>query len=269
MLQLPERAVIALHGPDTLALLERTVTHAVAEWADGHWRYGGLLTPQGKLIADYLALRSGNEILMDVHAGAADDLVARLKLFRLRADVQIARDPARAVVSEKSGDDDPRKAGMWWREIVPAARVTATLDAARYHTVRIDNGVPEWGADYLSGEVFATDINMDILGGIDYRKGCFVGQEVSSRMKRKGSIRKRTLRVAGAGVARGAALVCGVPIGTVTSCIHEKGLALIRIDRLAAQTLAGEALLCGGEPVRVLTDVDDWASAEIGAFYVD
>lgn len=265
--RIPHRAVLRLDGPDTIELLERTVTHTVADWPAGEMRYGALLTPQGKIIADYLATRTDTGVLIDVHEAARADLEKRLKMFRLRADVVIEADDTLAVLADPAGASDPRSPFLPHRRIVPDNEATGLLED--YNLLRIEAGIPEWGEDYRSAEVFPTDINMDHLSGVDYKKGCFVGQEVASRMKRKAQIRKRTLRVAGDALVTGADILCGTVIGTVTSQQNGQGLALIRLDRLAAGALKGEPCTSGGYPVTILTEDDSWQTQEISEFYVD
>jgi tRNA-modifying protein YgfZ len=260
MQSLPHRAVLRLSGPDTLALLERTVTHTVADWAEGAARYGALLTPQGKVIVDYLAYRTPDGVQIDVHEEAADDLMKRLKMFRLRSAVEIVRDDVRSVVAAEHGEPDPRSEKLPRRRIVdrpPAGGVLESWDA-----LAIVAGVPEWGRDYRAAEIFPTDMNMDLMGGIDYRKGCFVGQEVASRMKRKALIRKRTVRVSGAALAPGAEVRAGaVLIGAVTSAVGSEGLALIRTDRLAKSMGAAEPVTVNAAPA--LIPDTGWLQAEL------
>jgi len=256
---LPNRAIIRLSGPDMLALLDRTVTHSVDNWNTGEMRYGALLTPQGKIIADYLAMLSLDNIYLDVHADAADDLEKRLRMFRLRSDVRIER-LTDDVVTEGSWAD-VRSAKLPRRAISPKAEIGLDMPEDEWHALRIAAGVPEWGADYRAAEVFPTDVNMDVMGGIDYKKGCFVGQEVASRMKRKGKIRKRTLPVHGAGLEAGADILAEAPIGQVTSVAGDSGLALIRTDRLVAAETAGIALTCLGQPVTI--DRPSWLDLEL------
>jgi folate-binding protein YgfZ len=235
---LPDRAILNLTGPDTLALLERTVTHKVSDWADGEARYGALLTPQGKVIADYIAHRTPDGVLIDVHREAAEDLLKRLKMFRLRSAVEMG--PCDDLLSAVSmdGAPDPRSGNLPRRKIVAPRDAPDPLPG--WDLLAIRAGVPEWGRDYRAGEVFPTDINMDLMNGIDYRKGCFVGQEVASRMKRKALIRKRTVQVHGAALTAGAEVRAGERlIGTVTSAAGGEGLALIRTDRFAKSIEAG------------------------------
>lgn len=258
LFRIPRRAVISLDGTDTLALLERTVTHTVLEWALGEMRYGALLTPQGKVVADYLATRSEDGVLIDVHEDAADDLIKRLKMFRLRADVEIAlRGDAQIVTTDDTPANDPREARLPGRQIVTGAQTDPVMED--WDGLAIALGIPEWGRDYRAAEVFPTDINMDHMNGIDYRKGCFVGQEVASRMKRKGVIRKRTLRVQGEALEAGADILAEAPIGTVTSAKDGIGLAQIRLDRLAK----ADTMTCNGKQVGILDDPEGWAAVEI------
>lgn len=261
MNRLPRRTLIRLTGPDTLALLERTVTSPVKDWHEGETRYGALLTPQGKVVTDFLARRTHEGVLLDVHEDAAEDLIKRLKMFRLRAAVEICLDDTFVVVTCKEGDDDPRSLKLWWRDYVPAMEAGEAVPEANWRANRIAAGVPEWGEDYRANEVFPTDINMDVMGGVDYRKGCFVGQEVASRMKRRGKIRKRTLVVRGSALEVGADILAATPVGMVTSAQGEAGLALIRTDRLAKALAEGGALTCNGQPLQV--DLPDWAKKEI------
>jgi tRNA-modifying protein YgfZ len=265
MLKIPRRAILSLEGPDTLALLERTVTHTVADWSEGVLRYGALLTPQGKVIADYIAHRTARGVLIDVHEDAADDLMKRLKMFRLRSAVEIARAEDLAAVTDMGGNDDPRGPHLPRRAIVPATNVTGSLEPDTYHAQRIAAGVPEWGEDYGANDVFPTDINMDLMGGVDYRKGCFVGQEVASRMKRRGKIRKRTVCVRGAALTKGAPVLGEAEVGTVTSvdAAGGRGLALVRLDRLQKAMSGGAAFTCGGQPASF--DLRPWAEAEMVA----
>jgi len=262
MMRFPHRSLIRLSGPDTIALLERTVTNSVKDWAAGEVRYGALLTPQGKIISDYTVLRTDDGVLLDVHEDAAEDLMKRLKMFRLRAEVEIALDDTLAPVR---ADDaaDPRSPALWGRKWVPAAEAGEMIADEDWTANRVAAGVPEWGSDYRAAEVFPTDINMDVMGGIDYKKGCFVGQEVASRMKRRGKIRKRTLTVHGAALEAGTEIFSATPVGTVTSVQGDTGLALVRTDRLQKVLEQSLPLTCNDQPVTF--DVPDWARSEMNA----
>ena len=262
---LPNRAVIRLTGPDMLHLLGRTVTHSVDNWQTGEMRYGALLTPQGKVIADYLARLDQETIYLDVHAEAADDLEKRLKMFRMRNDVAIDR-LTDEVVSEGNWVDI-RSPQLPQRAITAAGDAGPEMPETEWHAARIAAGVPEWGADYRAAEVFPTDINMDMMNGIDYKKGCFVGQEVASRMKRKGKIRKRTVKVSGDALEAGTDLLADAPIGTITSVAGSSGLALIRTDRLAKAEHDGKSFTCNGAPVTF--ELSEWQRAEVESHLVE
>lgn len=251
MLQLPRRAILRLAGPDTLSLLERTVTHTVAGWQVGEMRYGALLTPQGKILVDYLARRSEAGVDIDVHEDGAGELVRRLTLFRLRAQVEIGRDETLVSVTGPGLGPDPRTALLpEGRGIAAPGSVTGLKDTGSWQAQRILAGIPEWGEDYQAAEVFPTDVNMDLMNGIDYRKGCFVGQEVASRMKRKSLIRKRTVRISLPSAERGQDLMTGGQLlGQVTSAAGGQALALVRVDRLARALEAGEEIRVGDETV--------------------
>lgn len=261
-LALPNRSVLALTGPDTIALLERTVTHTVTDWSPGDLRYGGLLTPQGKIIADYLATRTEDGVLLDVHEDALADLAKRLKMFRLRANVVIETVETLHVAQSEEGASDPRSPLLPKRIFVTSAPEKAAM---MYDVQRINAGVPEWGRDYRAAEVFPTDVNMDVMNGIDYRKGCFIGQEVASRMKRKGTIRKRTLVINGAELSTGADISARNIIGTISSVSGSKALARLRLDRLAKTETEGQPLKCGDSTVSVVLESTPWINDEMEA----
>lgn len=279
---LADRAVLSLSGPDTITLLERLVTHDTTDWAPGDTRYGALLTPQGKVLSDYLALRTPEGVLLDVAEAHAADLAKRLKMFRLRAKVEIeildavfvvaGIEPAPHGVRPISGAQqvylDPRYPGgrfrgfatkeSWaaWYGYHPA-EWSRPIDA--YHQDRIAHGIPEQGPDFGPAEVFPADINMDILGGVALKKGCFVGQEVASRMHRKGGVRKRTIALAfhDATPASGTPVVAGeVDVGILTSVAEGLALALVRVDRLAKALDGGGLVSADTKTVDILTDLN-------------
>lgn len=262
-IRLPARAVIALDGPDTLALLERLVTHNTQDWDEGETRYGALLTPQGKILADYLALRTGSGVLIDVAAEAAEDLAKRLKLFRLRAEVEITPRDDLAIAIDPTGQADPRSDTLPRRAILPLSATTG--DASEdWRKARLAAGIAEFGEDFTSAEVFPSDVNMDQLGGVDLKKGCFVGQEVVSRMHRRGNVRRRSAAMSGEGVAPGASVTAGgSTLGEITSAHDQRGLARIRIDRLAKARAQESDLLAGDEAAEL--NCPAWLEAEIAA----
>ncbi len=264
-LALPGRAVLSLTGPDTLTLLERLVTHNTMNWETGEARYGALLTPQGKVIADYIAQRTQDGVLMDVAKSAVDALAKRLKMFRLRSAVEITVDDTlvvAAVPEDHSGSfDDPRDTRLPRRAFI--AREAAS-GRAEIEAERIALGIAEQGVDFGDADVFPSDINMDLHHGVDLKKGCFVGQEVVSRMHRRGNIRRRTVTLHGKGLSAGTALMGETALGDVTSAGAEHALARVRVDRLAKALTDGTALHADDKPVSV--EKTDWLQVEMAAF---
>jgi folate-binding protein YgfZ len=282
---LSDRAVLSLAGPDTMVLLERLVTNKTTEWSLGETRYGALLTPQGKVIADYLAVRTDEGVLLDVSKTAVDDLAKRLKMFRLRSDVQIERREDLFIIAGL--EDAPEgvrpisgaiQVYLDHRYIGGRLRGFATKDSwgawygyhpaewsvplDTYHTDRIVNGVPEQGTDFGTSEVFPADINMDVYKGVALNKGCFVGQEVVSRMHRRGKIRKRTIPLTALdNIAKGADIVGETPIGKTTSAQGTAALALIRVDRMAAAETKSAAFTVDETPVTL--HKPDWLRREM------
>ncbi|MDJ0921475.1 MAG: folate-binding protein [Henriciella sp.] len=287
---LPHRAVISLTGPDTITLLERLVTNNTENWRPGEARYGALLTPQGKVIADYLALRTADGVLLDVDQDIAEAFAKRLKMFRLRSAVEIVieqnlfviagTDPAAHGVRPVSGARfvfvDPRYPNGrlrafatqedWaaWYGYHPA-EWSRPLDV--YHADRIAQGIPEQGADFETASVFPSDINMDQFDGVDLKKGCFVGQEVVSRMHRRGTIRKRTLMISAAAnqsLEAGSDVMAPAVIGRTTSAEGHAALALLRVDRMAKAEAAKSAITVDDHLVKI--EKPDWLQTEMTSF---
>ncbi|MEO1304481.1 MAG: hypothetical protein AAFV37_05860 [Pseudomonadota bacterium] len=285
---LGQRAVLSLSGPDTITLLERLVTNDTTNWAPGETRYGALLTPQGKVLSDFLALRTAEGVLLDTAKAYIEDLAKRLKLFRLRSkvDIQVLEDvfvvaglePADAGVRPISGAQhvyiDPRypegrlrglaTKDSWaaWYGYHPA-EWSRPMDA--YHTDRIANGIPEQGFDFEQAEVFPSDINMDVLGGVALNKGCFVGQEVVSRMHRRGKIRKRavTVELTTTKAMPGDALLAPASIGEITSVENAHALGRIRVDRFAKAEQDGHPVTVHETAVTIAKP--DWLVSEQAA----
>jgi folate-binding Fe-S cluster repair protein YgfZ len=170
--RLDARAIISVTGEDAETFLDGLITVSAKAMSGGARRHGALLTPQGKIIADMILERTGEGFLLDCAASSAAPLVKRLTMFRLRAKVEVAaRDDLCVVAFE--GSADPRSAQAPHRSIVAGATAPAG-DTAAYTHARILAGVAEQGADFGEGDVFPADINMDVTGGVDFRKGCFV-----------------------------------------------------------------------------------------------
>ena len=249
---LTSRAVLSITGEDATTFLQGLLTQDLA--GDGPF-FTALLTPQGKILFDFFLVPSDGGYLIDCDAGAAPALLKRLTMYKLRARVTLAAEGGLGVfVGEGAGRTfpDPRLPSLPVRRISARAGAPSIDDAYDLH--RLSLGVPEFGRDFFADEVFLLDVNYDALSAVSYKKGCFVGQEVTSRMKRKGEIRKRTLIVQGGALEKGAAILAGDgSIGELMSVRGDRGLALIRIDRLAEARASGAPLESGGVPVNL-----DW-----------
>jgi folate-binding protein YgfZ len=258
---LSHRSIISVSGADAEAFLNGILTVSTLGISPGELRYGALLTPQGKIIADMLAAREGDAILLDCANTAALALVKRLSLMKLRAAVAIGERPDLGAFAF-AGGADPRS------PLAPHRRIGLRGEPgeeATYHAARIAAGIAEQGVDFGSEDVFPADINMDLVDGVDFRKGCFVGQEVVSRMKRRGTARRRTLKAA---VPQGLAaplpvLANGFEIGMLTSVSGGAGLARVRIDRLADAQAKNEAITVDGRPITF--DAPPWLAGELAA----
>ena len=247
---LPGRSVLSLDGDDTIGLLQSIVTANLARLGLGEVTHTALLTPQGKVLSAFFVWRTETGVRLDCAPGDAGALTQRLKLYKLRAAVEITGSDLAPCVGEGGpgpARPDPRLAAMGVRWLAGPGDAPSPDDEA-YEARRIVLGVPEFGRDYGPSEVFAMDANLDALGAVDYKKGCFVGQEVASRMYRKGEVRKRVWLVRSeAALMPGAEVKAGgSTLGTVTSARGADGLALLRVDRVAAASGAPEA---GGVPV--------------------
>lgn len=258
---LAHRSVISVSGADAETFLNGIVTASTLGLGAGEFRYGGLLTPQGKVIADMLLTRADGAVLIDCAEVAAASVVRRLSMMKLRAAVSIDLRPDLGV-SVFEGAPDPRSL------LAPARRIgprEPAGDASAWHAARIAAGLPEQGFDFGPEEVFPADINMDLLDGVDFRKGCFVGQEVVSRMKRRGTARRRTLkaRIDGDVATPATVLANDFEIGMLTSISGGAALTRVRIDRLAEARAKGEAITAGGAPI--VFDEPSWLAGELAA----
>ena len=258
MQKIPERKVIAVTGEDATSFLQGLVTNGPP--TEGGC-FSALLTPQGKILFDFFIVRAQEGFLLDVHENAAEALIKRLKLYRLRAKIDIDIDDAHGVFLSpdlaNTGEDtftNHPKDTTKSRLIAPINEFPNAVPDSEYHARRILAGVPEWGADFNSDEVFPMDMNFDALSGVDYKKGCFVGQEVASRMKRKGEARKRTLiaEFDGPSLKKGASIVAGdSTIGEILSGVDNMALALIRLDRWEKAKAAGDIPKCDDHALRL------------------
>ncbi len=268
---LTDRALVSVRGEGWRAFLQNLLTNDVEPLADGQARFTALLTPQGRLLYDLFVIADGDGALLDVAAEWREALIERLMIYRLRARVAIAAD-ARAVgvcFSAQPGEGgdasdlspstagpppargrtglwvaDPRLPALGWR----VYGAEGEGDPAAYEAHRLALGVPgaaDWGTD----RTYPIEADFDLLNGIDFSKGCFVGQETTSRMKRRGTIKTRMLPIVfeGTAPAFGTEVLAGsLRAGEVLSGADGRAMALLRLDRIE-----GAGLTADGRPVQV------------------
>jgi hypothetical protein len=280
---LADRGIVAVTGPDAVAFLDNLATNALDALEEGDARFAALLTPQGKILFEFFAVRTEAGFLLDTHRDRAAEFAKRLALYKLRAKVEITDRSDRSAV-----------AVVWWTppgaqpsSFTYSARVLASFADTRnprlglrllleadggtpplsdlsgasmsheshYAAHRVAIGVPEGGRDYALGDTFPHEANYDRLGGVSFTKGCFVGQEVVARMQNKSVVRKRVVSVTGDALAPGAAVLDGAAtIGTVGSVDGGRGLALVRLDRADEAIASSRALCVAGRAVTIDAD---------------
>jgi folate-binding protein YgfZ len=273
---LSDRGVVKVSGEDARNFLNGLVTTDVTLLRPGLGRFGALLTPQGKITADFLITEApaghGGGFLFDCPRALAQGLADKFGFYKLRAKVAVENlSDSLGVLAAWDGDPkvtpdlafaDPRNAALGWRILVPAelSQKVADLigaelvDSAAYDAHRIASGVPRGGLDFMYGAAFPHETNMDRLHGVDFEKGCYVGQEVVSRMQHRGTARTRTVRVILEDFSPepGMAILAGdKQVGTIGSTAGQNGLALVRIDRAAEALTAGTPLTSGGLAIRI------------------
>jgi folate-binding protein YgfZ len=263
---LQSRAALVVSGPDWRSFLQGLVTQDVETLGPGELRFAALLTPQGRLLFDLFLLGRDDGCLVDAAAEHVGALLQRLKMYRLRAKVEIAQGEE-PVWAQWGADEappgwsrDPRASGLGWRGYGAAPPAGAVVeDEAAYEAHRLALGLPgpaDWGHD----RSYPIEANFDLLGGIDFKKGCFVGQETTSRMKRRGAIKNRMAPIAVEGLPppAGARLRAGeLRAGEVSSSSEAGAMALLRLDRLSE----GPLTLEDGRPWRVAWP--DWMKPEM------
>jgi folate-binding protein YgfZ len=276
---LADRTVIKVIGDDARKFLHGLVTADMLALTPGTARFCALLTPQGKIIADFFVAEAppadGGGFFLDVPRALGATLFDKLNLYKLRAKV-LVEDLAEilGVLAVWDGTPaaeydlsyaDPRLPALGARSMIPPHR---TADAAReigaslvaaedYEAHRIALGVPRGGVDFAYGDAFPHEADMDQLGGVDFAKGCYVGQEVVSRIEHRGIARTRAVPISydGGAPENGVAIAAGErQVGTMGSAARGRGIALLRLDRVAEAT---EPLTAGGVPIHLVKP--DWA----------
>ena len=266
---LQRRGVIRVAGVDARKYLQGLITNDIAKAQDGRAIHAGLLNPQGKVLFDFFVVAANGGYLLDVVKDKSGELTKRLSFYRLRAEVEIVDEPSLAISAAWGGEPhpckdtvvypDPRLPELGFRLILRADTSAAELGCspaseADYDTNRIRLGVPEGGLDYGFGEAFPHEALFDQLNGVEFAKGCYVGQEVVSRMEHRGTARRRivpieseaTLPLSGSSIEVG-----NMPIGTIGSVSGASGLALVRLDRAEEALARGVPLTAAGVKLRI------------------
>ncbi len=237
-----DRTVLSITGPDRVAFMQGLVTNDVERAADGII-YTALLTPQGKYIADFFVIGQDDRLLIDVATSHAPTLAQRLAMYRLRAAVDIAETDLKVARGLDSAPDgahaDPRDPAMGWR--LYGADATALPGEAE---IRVTHMIPETGIE-LTPDTYILEAGFERLHGVDFKKGCFVGQEIVARMKHKTELKKGLAQVAVDGEAKpGDAITAdGKLVGTLHTVAGQKALAHLRFDRAKDEMQAGDATI--------------------------
>ncbi|MBK1622731.1 YgfZ/GcvT domain-containing protein [Afifella marina] len=270
--RLTDRAVVLVRGPDAHNLLHNLVTSSMDEVESAGIAYGALLSPQGKILFDFLIHRQDEGFAIDLRSEEAENFIKRMTLYRLRAKVEMSRADDELAVFATWGDGetpsdvpaDPRLAALGRRFVAAPDSVTADGDLAAYHAHRIACGIPEGGIDFVFGDTFPHDAAMDSLHGVSFQKGCYVGQEVVSRMQHRGTARRRIIAIeaveAGSPLPEtGAEIMAGErAIGRFGSSANGKGVGLVRLDRLA-EAMEQNLPVSAGR-ITVAAKLPEWAT---------
>jgi tRNA-modifying protein YgfZ len=257
-----DRALIRVSGPDARAFLNNLLTQSLDHLVWPGLRYGALLTPQGKVIADMMIWAAGDDaVVLDADPSRGADLLRRLAMYKLRSQVEITdvSDKHNVLVADDVFGEaqlDPRLRELGWRAL---SAIRSPDGAAAYESKRIALGVPDLARDAGADEVFAGEALLDELNGVDFQKGCFVGQENVSRMKRRATTRKKFCPV----VFEGEAIAPMTPIlagdaefGTIRTGAPGRAIALLRLDRALEAAETGKSLTACGRPIRL--DPPSW-----------
>ncbi|MGX9991075.1 CAF17-like 4Fe-4S cluster assembly/insertion protein YgfZ [Rhizobium sp. Z1P35] len=258
---LKDRSLLFVSGADAQSFLQNLITTDISSLGPDEARPGALLTPQGKILFDFMIWQDGDGYMIETDAGQRDSLLKRLTMYKLRAAVTLAPSTKEGVtvcwgedaegVRDRQGARDSRfaKAGV---TLIRRPGKHGDGKEALYDALRISHGIVTSGSDFALQDAFPHDVLMDFNGGLSFRKGCYVGQEVVSRMQHRGTARRRVVTVSAATAlpATGTEITAGgKPVGTLGSVEGGSGLAIVRIDRAGAAMAAGTPLLAGETPV--------------------
>lgn len=274
IIQLSDRATIKVAGPDAEHFLQNILTVDLDRLEPGMVKPGAMLAPQGKILFDFLISRDGQDaFLLECRAEIADDFLRRLTMYKLRAKAEISKQDQAIVVIRWDADSNPSEtdsAGFWLRdarfpetvrvERSYSAQVSPDAETAEWTRLRIAHGIAESDSDYALNDAFPHDVLLDELDGVGFRKGCYVGQEVVSRMQHRGTARRRVMIVDAQGAlpAPGTEIKAnGRSIGTLGSVDGTRGLAIVRTDRVGSALADGLQIMA--DEVVLSLSIPAWA----------
>ena len=241
--RIENRTILRVTGKDRVEFLQNLVTNDV-RGIDRGIVYAALLTPQGKYLADFFLVPAGDAILLDVASSLAPGLARRLAMYRLRADVTIEHAELHVSRGLGAAQDgafvDPRHPALGWRLY---AREPGGDPITDWDSIRVKHCIPEAGTELVPEDSYILECGFERLHGVDFRKGCYVGQEVTARMKNKTELRKglATVRVEGQAPMGTQILADGKPAGVLYTQSGGRGIAHLRFDRAEKEMRAGEA----------------------------
>ncbi len=240
-----DRRVLEVTGKDRREFLQGLVTNDLRRLTDG-LVYAALLTPQGKYLADFFLVSDGDRILVDAHADQAEGLLRRLMMYRLRAEVAIAATELHVTRGlgpvPEGAFADPRHPALGWRRYGADPGAAPGID---WDAIRVAHCIPEAGIELIPDETYILEAGFARLNGVDFRKGCYVGQEVTARMKHKTELRKgfATVEIEGEAPVGAEILADGKPAGRLYTQSGGRGIAWLRLDRAGGGMTAGTARL--------------------------
>ncbi len=271
---LDDRALISIAGPEAEPFLQNLITTDLDALPPDSAKPGALLSPQGKILFDFLISRAPDGFALECRADVADDFIRRLTMYRLRAKVMISKlDQSVVAISwptYEGGSQTDSSGGralldLRFPDAAPVWRwygfTGSTASQGSWHAFRIAKGIAESGSDYDLGDAFPHDVLLDQTGGVSFRKGCYVGQEVVSRMHHRGTARRRVLIATGHGAlptSRTEILAGGRPIGALGSVAGVHAIAIVRIDKVRAALDDDVAITAGG--VVLDLSIPPWAN---------
>lgn len=273
IVRLVDRGVVSVTGTDSEKLLQGLVTNDVEGLGQGEARHAALLSPQGKILFDFFVVRQGDGYLLDVLRSSADNLVKRLAMYKLRADAIITDISDTFRIDAAWGDggegfphnsamhfSDPRHSLLGVRHLIDARSADDSATGFEgpnplrdYDALRVSLGVPEGGRDYNFGDAYPHEADFDLLNGVSFFKGCYVGQEIVARMQNKTVVRKRAVKISGAAplTSNDDVLIGDVAIGRVGTVDGNDAIAMLRLDRALEAQQKNQTLTAGGVAVTV------------------